>query len=140
MLSEAAVQDLTILGLDVSAAFMASPLGRKLGKRIRVILKFPPNITHKDGSPVFLEAWKAINGLRSSGRAWVDHLSALLQRLNIVPSSVESTVFAGEIDGKNGKAWVQVVAYVDDLLVFSASKEHVYAVYDFLSKHLKIKK
>ena len=107
MLPEAAVQDLTILGLDVSAAFTASPLGRKLGNRIRVVLKFPPSITHKDGSPVFLEAWKAINGLRSSGRAWVDHLSPLLQRLNIVPSPVESTVFAGEIDGKNlGFRWL----------------------------------
>ena len=103
---------------------MASPLGQKLGKPIKVILRMPTNITFPDGSPVFMEAYKAINGLRSSGLAWVEHLANLLQSLNISPSPLESTIFAGEIIRKGQKSeWIQVIAYVDDLLVFARSEE-----------------
>ena len=142
LIAEAAVLDLVILGLDISAAFMASPLGRRLGKPIKVILKMPPNtMQFPDGSPIFLEAFKAINGLRTSGLAWVEHLSHLLQELGIKPSLIETTVFSGEVSVKgHGKAWVQVVAYVDDLLVFAPSKVFAVAVQDHLALHLKVKR
>ena len=93
LIAEAAVLDLVLLGLDISAAFMASPLGRRLGKPIKVIL---------NGSPIFLEAFKAINGLRTSGLAWVGHLSHLLQELGIKPPLIEAAVFCGEI---GQRAW-----------------------------------
>ena len=142
MLSEASANDLVILGLDVSAAFMASPLGQKLGKPIKVILRMPSNITFPDGSPVFMEAYKAISGLRSSGLAWVEHLANLLQSLKISPSPLESTIFAGEVTIRKGQKpeWIQVVAYVDDLLVFAKSEEAAMFVFDYLSKSLKVKK
>ena len=58
----------------------------------------PPNtMQFPDGSPIFLEAFKAINGLRTSGLAWVEHLSHLLQELGIKPSLIETTVFSGEV-------------------------------------------
>ena len=104
LIAEAAVLDLVILGLDISAAFMASPLGRRLGKPIKVILKMPPNtMQFPDGSPIFLEAFKAINGLRTSGLAWVEHLSHLLQELGIKPSLIETTVFFWR--GFSQRAW-----------------------------------
>ena len=142
MLSEAAANDLVILGLDASAAFMASPLGQKLGKPIKVILRMPTNITFPDGSPVFMEAYKAINGLRSSGLAWVEHLANLLQSFNISPSPLESTIFAGEVTIRKGQKpeWILVIAYVDDLLVFARSEEAAMFVFECLSKSLKVKK
>ena len=111
MLAEASISDLHITGLDVSAAFMASPLGQKLGKPIKVILKLPPSIVFPNLSPVYLEAYKAINGLRSSGLAWVEHLANLLKSLQINPSRLESTIFAGHVSLKDkSKSWVQVAA------------------------------
>lgn len=140
MIAEAAAEDLTVMGLDVSAAFMASPLGKKLGKAIKVILKLPPNtFGFDDGSAVYLEAYKAINGLRSSGLAWVEHLSNLLQELGIKPSMIETTVFSGNVKVGKLTCWVQVVAYVDDLLIFGPSVDAAQTVYDHLAKALKIK-
>ena len=140
-MAEAAILDLVILGLDISAAFMASPLGRRLGKPIKVILKMPPNtMQFPDGSPIFLGAFKAINGLRTSGLAWVGHLSHLLQELGIKPSLIEAAVFSGEISVKgHGEAWVQIVAYVDDWLVFAPQKVLAVTVQDHLALHVKVK-
>ena len=90
---------------------------------------------------LLLWAGVAINGLRTSGLAWVEHLSHLLQELGIKPSLIETTVFSGEVSVKgHGKAWVQVVAYVDDLLVFAPSKVFAVAVQDHLALHLKVKR
>lgn len=142
MLATAGADDLYVMGIDVSAAFMASPLGMKLGKPIKVLLKFPPSsMTLIDGSPICLIAEKAINGLRTSGLAWVEHLSHLVQELGLHPSPIEPTVFAGYLKVGKGKTnkLVQIIAYVDDLLVFASSKEEAMIVFNHLANHLRIK-
>ena len=69
-------------------------------------------------------------------------MANLLQSLNISPSPLESTIFAGEVTVRKGQKpeWIQVVAYVDDLLVFAKSEEAAMFVFDYLSKSLKVKK
>ena len=77
----------------------------------------------------------------SSGLAWVEHLAALLKSLQISPSKLETTVFAGYVTLKDkSKSWVQVVAYVDDLLIFSRCQEATDVVFKHLASALKIKK
>ena len=122
MLATAGADDLYVMGIDASAAFMASPLGMKLGKPRKVLLKFPPSsMTLMDGSPICLIAENAINGHRTSGLAWVEHLSNLVQELDLRPSPIEPTDFAGYLNVGKGKAnkLIQIFAYVDDLLVFA---------------------
>ena len=105
---------------------MASPLGMKPGKPIKVLLKFPPSsMTLMDGSRIRLIAEKAINGLRTSGLAWVEHLSKLVQELGLHPSPIEPTVFVGYLKVGKGKTnkLIQIIAYVDDLLVFASCRE-----------------
>ena len=105
---------------------MASPLGMKPGKPINVLLKFPPSsMTLMDGSRIRLIAEKAINGLRTSGLAWVEHLSKLVQELGLHPSPIEPTVFVGYLKVGKGKTnkLIQIIAYVDDLLVFASCRE-----------------
>ena len=56
---------------------------------------------------------------------------------------IETTVFSGEIEvwkgSKSEKAWCQVVAYVDDLLLFAPTKEHAMFIKDHLAAKLKVK-
>jgi hypothetical protein len=94
-----------------------------------------------DGSPICLIAEKAINGLRTSGLAWVEHLSNLVQELGLHPSPIEPTVFAGYSKAGKGKTnkLIQIIAYVGDLLVFASSKEEAMIVFNHLANHLRIK-
>ena len=129
-LAQASFVDATIIGLDVSAAFMASPLNKT------TVLKLPPSIVWDDGSAVYLHAQKALNGLRASGKAWVDHFSWVCQQLGLQPGSVETTVFSGFV----GVHWVWLVVYVDDVLIFSEDDKTAEAVFAHFEKYLTIKR
>ena len=129
-LSQASHIDATIIGLDVSAAFMASPL------KTVVVLKMPPSIVWGDGTPVYVKAQKALNGLRASGKAWVDHFSWVCQQLGLQSGSVETTVFSGYV----GSHWVWLVVYVDDVLIVSGDGKTAEAVFAHFEKYLTIKR
>ena len=140
MLSESSYNDLIILALDVSTAFMSSPLGKRLGKEIRVVLKMPAGFVWPDGSPIYLIAFKAINGLRSSGLAWTSYLGEILLTMNIKSSPIESTIYAGALWGSKAKdSWIQIICYVDDLMVFCRNEKRADEVFEFLSKSLRLK-
>ena len=53
-------QNLPFIAIDVSQAFMNSPLRDKE----RTVLRMPLSISTTSGEPIFLEAHKALNGLR----------------------------------------------------------------------------
>ena len=129
-MAQASFVDATIIGLDVSAAFMASPLNKT------TVLKLPPSIVWDQGSAVYLHAQKALNGLRASGKAWVDHFSWVCQQLGLQPGSVETTVFSGFV----GVHWVWLVVYVDDVLIFSEDDKTAEAVFAHFEKYLTIKR
>lgn len=64
------------------------------------------------------------------------------QEIGIKPSRIETTVFAGYVQVKGKKqdySWIQVIANVDDLLVFAQSEEMATTVFNRLSTKLKIK-
>ena len=95
--------------------------------------------SNKQTDPVYLITHKAINGLRSSGLAWVTHLSNILQELGLLPSPIDPTIFAGSVANKSEAFRTQVVCYVDDLLVFSESKEGCDLIMQHLNKYLRVK-
>ena len=130
-LAECGLRGLCVLGLDVSAAFMASPITEK------VVLMLPTSYAWEDGSRVYLLCYKALNGLRSSGKAWVLHLGSVAKKASLTAGRIETTLFAGYF--LNGPDWVQVVSYVDDILIFSESMKVCQKVYDYFASHLKIK-
>ena len=130
-LAEAGWKGLCIVGLDVSTAFMASPITE------HVVLLLPNSYTWSDGSRVFLYCYKAINGLRSSGKAWVLHLGNVAKQAKLEAGKVETTLFCGYF--LNGDHWIQIVSYVDDLLIFGESMAICKQVYEFFASKLRVK-
>ena len=130
MLAEASASDMVILGLDVSAAFMASPLRRP------TILKLPNSFTFENGDPCFLSASKALNGLRASGSAWTDHLRDISKQGNLDPGQIESTIFTGYYRDLHH---VTVISYVDDLLIFAPDMDIAEEIFAIYSSQLTVK-
>ena len=129
-LSEAAYHDWSILGLDVSAAFMAAPL------LSRTILKLPGSFSYQDGEAAYLDAARALNGLRASGAARTNHLKIISESSGMHAGSIETTIFSGNF---RGKGHVVVISYVDDLLIFSQRMETCEEVFQMYAKKLTIK-
>ena len=130
MLAEASASDMVILGLDVSAAFMASPLRRP------TVLKLPNSFTFENGDPCFLSAAKALNGLRASGSAWTDHLRDISKQGNLKPGQIESKIFTGYYQDEHH---VTVISYVDDLLIFAPSMQIAEEIFAIYSSQLTVK-
>ena len=129
-LSEAAYRDWAILGLDVSAAFMAAPL------LSRTILKLPSSFSYPDGEAAFLDAARALNGLRASGAAWTNHLKTISESAGMHAGSIETTIFAGNF---RGKGHAVVISYVDDLLIFSQKMSVCEEIFNMYSQRLNVK-
>ena len=58
--------ELSLHAIDVSQAFMNSPLR----DHERIILRFPLSLSTMSGEPIFIEAHKALNGLRVASLTW----------------------------------------------------------------------
>ena len=107
MLSLASTKAL-VKGLDVSHAFMHSPLPHGFV----IVLKLPLSVSMMDGSPVYL-LYKALNGLRDASLHRLNLLSDSIRGVGLVSDEVEPYICQGIVHGETGL----LVAYVDDLLL-----------------------
>ena len=112
--------------LDCSAAFMHTPLNPSR----KVIVKLPVSVTWPDGSPVYLEASKSLNGLRSASLDWLEFVKRIVKPLNL-KATVDPCVFTGP--------GVVMVIYVDDVLIFSSKPEMGEEVRSRLQEHVPTK-
>ena len=69
--------ELSLYAIDVSQAFMNSPLRDKE----RIVLRMPLSISTTSGEPIFLEAHKALNGLRVASFTWSVFLKDIVESL-----------------------------------------------------------
>ena len=99
-----------LAGLDVSQAFMNSPLERP------EILRMPLSMSTMKGELIFLWAEKGINGLRIASQAWIIFFSSIVKSIGVVSGTVEPCLYVGRMVGKD-QAPIVIMAYVDDLLV-----------------------
>ena len=104
-------------GLDISHAFMHSPLTSK----VPIVLKLPLSVSLVDGSPAFLLLYAALNGLRDASQAWLHLLADLIKPLGLFSDDREPCLFSGWLeahgDCPGGRALV--LCYVDDILIVS---------------------
>ena len=112
-----AVHNLRGCGLDISHAFMHSPLTSK----VPIVLKLPLSVSLVDGSPAFLLLHAALNGLRDASQAWLHLLADLIKPLGLFSDDREPCLFSGWLethgDCPGGKALV--LCYMDDILIAS---------------------
>ena len=125
-------QAMFLAGLDVSQAFMNSPLERP------EILRMPLSMSTMKGEPIFLWAEKGINGLRIASQAWIVFFSSIVKSIGVVSGTVEPCLYVGRMVGKD-QATIVIMAYVDDLLVATTSESALKTLMTALSAHVKVR-
>ena len=125
-------QAMFLVGLDVSQAFMNSPLERP------EILRMPLSMSTMKGEPIFLWAEKGINGLRIASQAWIVFFSSIVKSIGVVSGTVEPCLYVGRMVGKD-QAPIVIMAYVDDLLVATTSESALKTLMTALSAHVKVR-
>ena len=86
VLTLAAQRALRLKGLDVSHAFMHSPLPHGLV----IVLKLPLSVSMPDGSQAYLLLYKALNGLRDASPHWLNLLSDSIRGVGLTSDEVET--------------------------------------------------
>ena len=98
LLSLAATRGWRLRALDVSHAFMHSPLP----SGTRVVLRMPKSISTLPGDLVFLDLWKSLNGLRDASMHWLSLLTETITKLGLWNDEYEPCCFQGQIvEGRN---------------------------------------
>ena len=123
--------ELSLYAIDVSQAFMNSPLRDKE----RIVLRMPLSISTTSGEPIFLEAHKALNGLRVASLTWSVFLKDIVSKVGLACSTTEPCLYGGVIDGSP----TLLLCYVDDLLIASSTDKAFHRVFKELSKHVKVR-
>ena len=85
-------------GLDVSHAFMHSPISKK---ECIIVLQLPQSVSLPDGSLAYLLLYRALNGLRDASLAWLNLLSDSIKAVGLVTDDMEPCVYQGCIQ-RNG--------------------------------------
>ena len=121
VLALAAEHKMFLTGLDVSAAFMHTPLR----SHCKYMVKMPLSLTWEDGSPIYLELKRALNGLRPASGEWLHYVTSIVKPMNLTADEREPCVLAGP-DGL-------VVIYVDDILIASPHEGFAKEIHELLN-------
>ena len=131
VLTLAAQRALRLKGLDVSHAFMHSPLPHGLV----IVLKLPLSVSMPDGSQAYLLLYKALNGLRDASLHWLNLLSDSIRDVGLTSDEVEPCIYQGVVNGETAL----LVAYVDDLLLCCQSEKAEKIVEKAIGKAVPLK-
>ena len=134
----AAVQhyNMWLTSLDISTAFLHS----QLPNGIRAIVRMPADVSFAPDAyePVFLDLYRAMNGLRVASKAWLNTCSRILRdNAGLLKCPSEQTTLAGVTKKSNSPSIVLV--YVDDPLVGSLSPRGIQDIRGALEESLKVK-
>ena len=131
ILSLSSRRALRLKALDVSHAFMHSPLPYGLV----IVLKLPLSVSLTDGSPAYLLLYKALNGLRDASLHWLNLLSDSIRQVGLLSDEVEPCIYQGNVHGETAL----LVAYVDDLLLCCQSARSEKLVEKAIGKAVPLK-
>ena len=120
ILAHAAVSDFYLRSLDISHAFMHSPLP----KEESIVLKLPQSVSMLDGTQAFLHLRKALNGLRDASLHWLNLLATTIRRTGLWSDATEPCVYQGSVTKRGTVVGIiGLVVYVDDLLLTASSRQ-----------------
>ena len=121
VLAISATRGWRLRALDVSHAFMHSPLPGGM----RIILKLPQSISSIDGQILYLDLLRSLNGLRDAGLHWLTLLKATISYVGLWTEELEPCCHQGHVYNESGEfaGSVILIAYVDDILMCSSTKQ-----------------
>eukprot|EP00439_Symbiodinium_sp_Y106_P006005 s11709_g1.t1 len=132
----AAKDSMDIATLDVSTAFLHSPLPK--GEKAVIMLPRDVSSSSDHYAPVYMILDQAMNG-RVAAKAWNLKLANVVKKVGLNQCPTEPSVFEGTVKGKR----FLMLCYVDDLILCGSSeaiKLAIKLVTDTLNSELKIKK
>ena len=132
LLAIAAKESMDIATLDVSTAFLHSPLPK--GEKAVIMLPRDVSSSSEGYVPVYMILDQAMNGLRVAAKAWNLKLANVVKKVGLMQCPTEPSVFEGTVKGKR----FLMLCYVDDLIL-CGSPEAIKLVTDTLNRELKIK-
>ena len=107
----AALNDLEVLSADVSGAYLSATAAEKVYTTAGS--EFGPD---KAGRPVLIT--RALYGLRSSGKAWRDHMASTLRDFGYKSCRADPDVWMRAKTKPDGfQYWSYILVYTDDLLI-----------------------
>ena len=130
-LTMSAAWNMLVYTLDISHAFMYTPLRRR-----DVAVRLPMSCSTETGEPVILHCANALNGLRSASLEWLLFLQQQLGHIGLQSDGAEPCFMAGKLpSGRIG----MVIVYVDDLAVSCEHEDDFKVILGCLQKKLKVK-
>ena len=107
----AALNDLDVLSADISGAYLNAKAAEKVYTTAGT--EFGPD---KAGRPVLIT--RALYGLRSSGKAWRDHMASTLRDFGYKSCRADPDVWMRAKTKPDGfQYWSYILVYTDDLLI-----------------------
>ena len=121
VLAISATRGWRLRALDVSHAFMHSPLPGGM----RIILKLPQSISSIDGQVLYLDLLRSLNGLRDASLHWLTLLKSTISDVGLWTEELEPCCHQGHVYNESGEfaGSVILIAYVDDILMCSSTKQ-----------------
>ena len=111
LLAIAATDSMEIATLDVSTAFLHSPLPRDA----KAVISLPKDVSSRSDmyAPAYMILDQAMNGLRVAAKAWNMKLAKVVKQIGLKQCPTEPSVFEGTLAGKR----FLMLCYVDDLIL-----------------------
>ena len=132
VLSLSATRDWRLVALDISHAFMHSPLPSSQV----VVLRLPLSVSHLDGSVAYLQLARSLNGLRDASLHWLNLLAETVKEQGLWNDDLEPCLYQGSVFGVDGSflGLAMLLAYVDDILVSCSSEEAEASIIEAISR------
>lgn len=115
--------------LDVNNAFLQGTLTEE------VYMEQPPGFVDTDKPSYVCRLQKAIYGLKQAPRAWYTELRNFLLSLGFVNSVADTSLFVLQ----DGKEFVYLLVYVDDILVTSSNTRGIANILNLLAERFSMK-
>ena len=111
LFSIAAQNNLDLCTIDITSAFLYSPLNEEL------YLKRPTGLTDND-IPLVVKLDKCLYGLKQAAHEWRQHLHNTLLSLNFIQNKADNCIYRLSI----GDEYIIIATHVDDLLIASSNR------------------
>lgn len=127
-LAIAAIKNWEVHQMDVHNAFLHGDLEEE------VYMKIPPGFDNKNSNLV-CRMKKSIYGLRQSSRCWFEKLATALRRYGFLQSYCDYSLFTLT----RGNIQINVLVYVDDMIIAANDKVALNVFKDYLGRCFKMK-
>lgn len=116
--------------IDVKNAFVNAELSEE------IYINQPKGFVDENHPNYVFKLNKALYGLKQASREWNAHLHRFLEDCGFVQSRADPTLYLK----KNGKSFIILVIYVDDVLIFSDEQIQIDKIIDHFERDFEIRK